>query len=294
MKTTAALAVAIMAAVQPAIDTKEVDLVSLDMGGHIERVTSEGGVTLEAVRLIDGNPRSSWTSAADGKFPVEIVFSFFGRQAALVQSVTIVPSRDVASHPKEVEVWTSTESAAAGFKKVAGFTAARDGVQSFPIPSVEARFVKLSILSNYGDPKRVSISKVKVIEGARPGYQPLLARNPDLAALAAGGVPEPWKSAAAARTAAPTAPSATPVLEGCSVARDATAPSGERPRHPESRTVLVVTREKNVYPPLTYKPREDMGPSESISERVDFRRIWPGDARPAVLADVEGIDTVVF
>lgn len=294
MRTIAALFAALIAVVQPAVEKKDVDLVSLDMGGHIERFTSEGGVTIGAVRLIDGNPRTTWISGADGKFPIEIVFSFFGRQPALIQSVTIVPSRGLPTHPKEVEVWTSTESATAGFTKAAAFTAAREGVQSFPIPPVEARYVKLSILSNYGDPRTVSISKVQVIEGARAGYQPLLARNPDLATLVAGGVPQRWSAASAPRTTAPPAsPSAAPAAEGCAIRPEASMSASERPRYPESRAVLVVTRENNVYPPLTYKSREDPK-SDSIYARVNMRTVSPSDARPAVLAEGEGIDTVVF
>jgi hypothetical protein len=286
----AAVLVAAMAGLQPAVVGDEVDLVSLDMGGHVESVTSEGGVTLEAIRLVDGNPRSSWMSGASGKFPEDIVFSFFGRQPAVIRSITLVPGRELPTRPKDVEVWISTESPTAGFTRLAAFTAARDGLQSFPLGPAEARFVKLSILSNYGDPKRVSLSKVRIIEGTRPGYQPLLARNADLAALAAGRVPPQWNAAAPARTATRTTASVPP-LEGCSAPRDVSAASNERPRHAESRNVLVITREKNVYPPVTYKARDA---SDVIYARLNFRMVWPGDARPAVLGDAEGIDTVVF
>ncbi len=295
MRTLASLlAATMMAAVQPAVGTKDVDLVSLDMGGRVESATSNGGVTIDEGRLIDGNPRTSWFSAADGKFPVEIVFSFSGRQPALIQSITLVPSREAPTHPKDLEVWTSTESATAGFRKVTAFTAARDGVQTFPIPPVEARFVKLSILSNYGDPQRTSISKVKVIEGTKPGYQPLLARNADLTALVAGGVPPGWSAASASRPPAPPPAAASPAGEGCSVPRETTPAASETPRYSESRAVLVVTRENNVYPPFTYKPRPDLNPSDTIYTRIRMRTVTPTDARPAVFAGGEGIDTVVL
>jgi hypothetical protein len=259
--------------------TGQVDLVSLDMGGHVEGTPSEGGDAIGALRLIDGKPRTYWVSAASGTFPVEIVFSFFGRQPALVQAVTLEPASYGPARPKDVEVWVSNESATGGFTKAAAFTVAPDGVQSFPIPPTEARYLKLSLLSNHGDKRTVSIAKVKVIEGTRAGYQPLLARNPDLAALRAGRVPDRW--AAASRPADAPAGTTTP---SCRPPRDA----AERPAHAESSSVLVVAADAAYYPPLQYARKD------ARLSRMKFRRIRPADAHPAMLADAEGVDTVVL
>ena len=262
-------------------ETNAVDLASLDMGGRIESATSEVGDSTGAIRLIDGNPRTYWSSAADVKYPVEIVFSFFGRQSALIQAVTIEPSAVRAARPKDIEVWASNASATGPFTKVAAFTAAPDGAQSFPIPAVEARYLRLSLLSNHGDRRMVSIAKVKVIEGTRAGYQPLLARNPDLVALLAGHVPDRW--AAASPRPDVTAASAPP---SCHVPRDAAA---ERPAHPESSDVLVIAADPGNYPPLGYAARRD-----PKLARMTLRRIRPSDARPVMLAEAEAIDTVVL
>ena len=92
MRIAGAALLALLAAVSPVAQPGEADLVSLDMGGRVESATSEGADSIGAIRLIDGNPRTYWTSATEVTYPVEIVFSFFGRQPALIQSVTIEPS----------------------------------------------------------------------------------------------------------------------------------------------------------------------------------------------------------
>jgi hypothetical protein len=282
MRIAGAALLAVLAAVSPVAQPGEADLVSLDMGGRVESATSEGADSIGAIRLIDGNPRTYWTSATEVTYPVEIVFSFFGRQPALIQSVTIEPGPYRPARAKDFEIWTSTGSATAGFTKAGAFTAALDGVQSFSIPPVEARYLKLSLLSNYGDKRSVSIAEVRVIEGTRAGYQPLLARNPDLAALVAGRVPDRW----AASSARPADLPAAAAMPACRVPRDAAA---ERPAHAESSNVLVVTSDPANYPPLGYVARKD-----PKLARMTLRRIRPSDARAALLAESEGIDTIVL
>ena len=282
MRIAGAALLALLAAVSPVAQPGEADLVSLDMGGRVESATSEGADSIGAIRLIDGNPRTYWTSATEVTYPVEIVFSFFGRQPALIQSVTIEPGPYRPARAKDFEIWTSTGSATAGFTKAGAFTAALDGVQSFSIPPVEARYLKLSLLSNYGDKRSVSIAEVRVIEGTRAGYQPLLARNPDLAALVAGRVPDRW----AASSARPADSPAAAAMPACRVPRDAAA---ERPAHPESSNVLVVTDDPGYYPPLVYAARKD-----PKLARMTLRRIRPSDLRAALLAEFEGIDTIVL
>ncbi len=276
-------------------DTTQVDLVSLGMGGHVESPTSSGGTAVPDW-LIDGNPRTYWIGQTPAGYPIEIVFSFFGRQPALIQSVTLQPGPYASSRPKDVEVWTSNESATAGFTKAAAFTVAREGAQSFPVPPVEARFVKLSIRSNYGDQRSVTIGKVNVIEGTRPGYQSMLARHPDLAALVGARVPDSW---AAPSRSAPAPAAFTSSIESCRASSDAAPGATERPRQPESRNVLLVTADDSMYPAIRYRamaasPRRDPNATEPLYTRVKLRRIRPTDARPAMLADVEGFDTVVL
>jgi len=280
MKTIHVVLFGMMAVAWQAPGAKQVDLVALDMGGHVESITSEVGDSIGGIRLIDGNPRTYWLSQTEVKYPVEIVFSFFGRQRALVQAVTIEPSAFGPARAKDIEVWTSNESATGPFTKVAAFTVSPTGVQTFPIPPVETSYLKLSILSNYGDKRTVSIAKVKVIEGTRAGYQPLLARNPDLVAVVAGRVPDRW----AADSPRPADVPAAAAMPPCQPPRAA-----ERPAHPESSNVLIVTGDPGNYPPLFYAARKD--PKLS---RMNLRRLRPSDARPVMLAEAEGVDTVVL
>ena len=114
-------------------------------------------------------------------YPQDAVFSFFDRQPALVSAVVVELARDPALAPKDVEVWTSTESAESGFVKVAAQTlAGQPAEQTIPFPARDARFVKLRVMS--GDsPKGVEIGEVRVLEAAREGYVPLFTREPDVA-----------------------------------------------------------------------------------------------------------------
>ncbi len=280
MKTITAIFMVLMVPAWAAGQTVSVDLVSLDMGGHVESITSEVGEGIGGIRLIDGNPRTYWISQTEVKYPVEIVFSFFGRQSALIQAVTIEPGTYGLARVKDVEVWTSTASPTGPFTKVAAVAVAPGGVQSFPIPNVEARYVKLSLLSNHGDKRQVSMAKVKMIEGTRAGYQSMLARNPDLAALVAGRVPDRWAAAS---------PSAANASDTTTMAPCQVPPAAERPAHPESGNVLIITGDPSNYPPLRYAANKD-----AKLARMKLRHIRPSDARPAMLGDLEETDTVVL
>jgi hypothetical protein len=91
--------IALVRAQQPA-PAKRTDLVSVEMGGHVERVPSEWSKTdWAAINLLGTLPSSqgAWCSK-DGHFPhdfpQDLVFSFFGRQLALVTAVASISRRE--------------------------------------------------------------------------------------------------------------------------------------------------------------------------------------------------------
>ncbi len=174
---------------------KRTDLIALDMGGNIERVPSEWDhQDWAAINLLGTLPHNTaaW-STIDGSFPKDfpqdLVFSFFGRQPALIDSVVIdSDTRNSKDHwAKDVEIWTSMDAADGSFTKV-GQKALTDapGDQTIGFPAVQARFVKIRILSNWGNQTEVQLGRVKVIEGQAPDYKSILERNSDLAALVKG------------------------------------------------------------------------------------------------------------
>src|SRR5947207_13541554 len=108
---------------------------------------------------MDCVPKTVWLSW--GTKP-EVVFSFFARDSALVSAVTITlppagpdpiwKEPGDAFWPKDVEISTSLDDAAGGFRKVAAVTLPKSaGEHVIPIaPAVQARYVKLAIGGNYG------------------------------------------------------------------------------------------------------------------------------------------------
>ena len=187
----------------PATLTK-VNLVATDVGGGIEEITGFVGPGLTGRRLLDGRVDPAWrldwyaeigVERAKGEtwrsvhgpnekplrldgpvFPVEVVFSFFDRQPALVGAVTIVLPAGEAPLPKDVEVWTSLENAADRYEKAAERSlAAQPAEQTISFPAREARYVKLRVLSATSETD-VQIAEVRVLESARAGYVPLFSR----------------------------------------------------------------------------------------------------------------------
>lgn len=176
----------------------DVNLVAADVGGVVEEVTGFYGPGLAGNRMIDGQPGPAWFAPDDWspnmmfnnnywtKYPLDMVFSFYERQPALVGAVTILPLdaptlkvTDASTAPAEVEIWTAMERAPEHFTKVATATLeAKPGEQTIAFPATEARFVKLRLLSG-ASPRVVEIAEVRVLESVREGYEPLFSRSPE-------------------------------------------------------------------------------------------------------------------
>ena len=163
----------------------------------MEWATSQYPTSGVAMNLIAASPYPGWLSHVSPG-PHEIVFSFFAGDTALVGGVQINPvTRDRQNRTKDVEIWTSTESATEGFTRVATATLRReDALQPVAFAPVEARFVKLRVLSWYGPdgdaPAQgygVGAARVRILEGQRAGYQSIVARHPELAAALSGEMP---------------------------------------------------------------------------------------------------------
>jgi hypothetical protein len=268
------------------------NLATLDLAARIESTTSDYGGSWSAVRILDGTTDGAWCSASGAAYPQDLVVSFFERQPALISAFAARPGRkgDENQFAREVEIWVSTVSPAAGFTRVGGFAFEKKAdEQGFTFEPVEARFVRIRILSNHGDNRYVQLGGVTITEAQRSGYTPLLARNPALAAWAGGQLPS-----------VPPTPGLLPAEQGAAGGECAPIPVGQAlaaPRVPESRRVLVVSDNANDYTPTRYKVTDGKSTREldlSIYGRIAFTVVPPQQARPAVFAATDACDTVVL
>ncbi len=273
-----------------------VDIAAIALGGRIESTTSVN-VASEwmAANLIAKTRYPGWC-ADDTRLPQEIVFSFFNQQPALVAGVAINPKIGAAGRgvgpAKDVDIWTSVQSPTAGFTRVATATLKDEHVeQSIPFTPVEAKFVKVRILSAQttllnGAPTAVpaAMSRVRIFEGERPGYVSLLARHPDLAALAKGVIPQVPASAAG-----PPIPADGP--NSCAVPVE----TPRKPTFPMSQHVLVVSDTPSGYGPQLFKPNDFNGTlDKTVFGKVAFRSVTPDVVSPVHLLAAPKVDTVIF
>jgi Mg-chelatase subunit ChlD len=304
----AALALAFAQAPAPVAPPRTDNLIALETGGRVESRMRDLGHEYSIDKAMDGEAKTIWLSW--GTRP-EVVFSFFAHDSALVSGVTITlpaagkdPIWSEPSEgfwPKDVEISTSMDPAAASFRKVAAMTLPKTaGDHTIAIaPAVQAKYVKLAIGGNYGSIRAVLIGDIAVHEGQAPGYTPLLKRHPDLGSMLSTGVLPKSGTAPASAVAVP-APG------------DVCAPpaaAGAAPRQPESRGVLVIAGDGgehyvpyfySIYdpdsPPVRYFPSApgDGRVDSSIFRRVSYWPIFAEAARPAALVPGSGVDTVVL
>jgi outer membrane protein OmpA-like peptidoglycan-associated protein len=155
------------------------NIAASDIGGEIESITGTYGPGHNGRFLTDGMPEPVWTPDGDVTFPLEIVFSFYKREPALISAVVLALPND-QSGPKDVEISTSMDSATDGFSKVAAVTVDPNSpLQTIVIPPVQARYLKLNLVSG-GQAATLGIGEIQVIEGSTSGYTSLQARYPDM------------------------------------------------------------------------------------------------------------------
>lgn len=181
-------------------EMSDFDLVLDENGGTIESIGGTAnppdrpfyGPGVDGRRLIDGKMEPVWVgddgisglSVRPG-IPFDIVFSFYQRQSALVGAVVIFAGKEPTRVPKDVEIWLSSTSPTDGFQKVAS-GAWPDGAteQRLTFPPIEARYVKVNVLSNHGATDHwsplIEIAEIRVLEAQSKGYITIRDRNPDL------------------------------------------------------------------------------------------------------------------
>ena len=268
----------------PATSAASVDLASVENGGRVEWVTEENRGDGSAANVIARTTHYGWLGA--WAFPQDLVFSFFSRQSALVAGVEVNPASGAnQATAKEVEIWTSVQSPTEGFARVAAATLEnKNALQALTFPPVEAKFVKLRILSSYAPDQRAVLSRVRILEGQRDGYTSILVRNPALGALVRGVLPAPPADAPVKLPAPGVAPTcAAPVPPANS-------------RFLQSKVVLLVEGSQGTQRAYVNDPYDlkEKNLSEPAVGGVTLRLISPDVLAPAILISEPLVDTVVL
>jgi outer membrane protein OmpA-like peptidoglycan-associated protein len=156
------------------------NLASADMGGEIESMTGTFGAGFTGRHLLVAKA-GGWVPENGVTYPYDIVLSFYRRSPVLVSTAIATLSDDASIAPREIEVWVSNAGPGEAFTKVGSATVdpkVRDQVITFA--PVMARYVRFRILTG-NSLFALGLARLKVIEGSRPGYTPLLKRYPRIA-----------------------------------------------------------------------------------------------------------------
>jgi tetratricopeptide (TPR) repeat protein len=135
---------------------------------QVVNFSSEWGYK-DAGKIVDQDPNSSWKSA-DGLLPQSFVIEL-PIHAALSEVVFNNAARANAKQAtREIEISFSDQSATSGFESIVKATLVQgeigQGVKIKPVK--DSRWVKLRILTNYGDPENTQLGDVSVIGKPRP------------------------------------------------------------------------------------------------------------------------------
>ena len=163
----------------------DVNIALADMGGAVEEQTESYGPGFMGRRLVDGLLAPAWiidTRMKAAQFaltwPQDVVLSFFEREPAEIDALTIVLPDPATHAPKDIEIWTSMTSPSENFTRRATATlVAKPGETTLEFDAVEAKFVKLTMLSGH-EPRVVELAEIRVREANRKGYTPLFVRAP--------------------------------------------------------------------------------------------------------------------
>jgi hypothetical protein len=155
----AALALLLLAPVAGADD----NILSPARGARVMKRTSEDP-RAPAANLIDDTATGGWRSG-DGIFPQEIIFQLPAATRFDTLVLSPAPGAPVEQWPRAVEVHTADPfPTMGGWREVARVTLApTPGDQTFTVPAIEGRFVRLVILSAQADGvPRVALGRLKI------------------------------------------------------------------------------------------------------------------------------------
>jgi hypothetical protein len=266
---------------RPAPPTFDGNVAALDWGGLTER----GANADAAFDLFDGDQDTGWRVNYGEQY---VVISFHEHEPVLIDRVVIVsgPAKTPTSRP--VEITTSMAG-----PKDADFTAAATtssvstgGEAAIAMASTEARFVRVRFPKTDSTQGDMVISEVRVIEGQRAGYVPIITRHQELT----------WMPPAAGPDAIPAAPG-TAIATGAGPATGCAplADAALKPGRTESRKVLAIGDIRD-YIAMSSRPDPRPGGNKDLDiySRLSFIKTHTRRARPWMLSEKYGYDTVAL
>ena len=123
-----------------------------------------------ADNLIDGEVGGDkgWSSQSNPTYPHEIVFSLDPTQESWNVDKVVLTQHNTSNYgTKDFEIWTSDSDADSGFVLSGTFELLRiEGEQEFSFTAQSAKYIRLSILSNYGS-NAIYLGDFKAFQGSR-------------------------------------------------------------------------------------------------------------------------------
>ena len=177
----------------PALTAVQKDLTLASLGGGISRFSDQwesrnGGIA----QLVAAHRHHAGVYTREAHFPETLVFSLGESHEMKIASLRLDNStaHDSATWPKRIRIEVSSFSPVSNFRPVGEFELSRT-VTPTAIPiQRHARYLKLTILDNYGGPY-ISLGEVRIFDGTGEGrFSALLQETGNPSDLAATVLPE--------------------------------------------------------------------------------------------------------
>jgi hypothetical protein len=122
-----------------------------------------------AGNIVDGNPESAWLSR-DGQFPQTFIFEMPTGAAISELSFNNPAYGDPTRGAKDIEISVSRQSASSGFRAVRTASLLKNDIgQGIALDGAPVgRWVKVRVLSNYGNKENTSLGDVSIVGRPQP------------------------------------------------------------------------------------------------------------------------------
>ena len=173
---TAALGIASPAGAQPQAQPQQrLDLLTLASGTLVLSHSGQYGEKWTALNLIDGDPKTGWSSAQNARFPATFVLELpqtYQLGAMALDNATAQESSYPGISSRAVELWVSKDGPDTGYVKVAAIEAPKGARKEIALPSRPVgQWLKVIVQSNWGHKEYTELMEVEAY-GTAAGSPP--------------------------------------------------------------------------------------------------------------------------
>ena len=142
------------------------NIAALTNKARLINFSSEYSASWKAANILDGKPNVGWCSV-DGSLPQTIVIEL--PRESTIYKFSFDNATQESGYPgisaKDVQIFVSLEAEDVGYREVGTYTLRKGEIaQGFKLPSpVRARWIKLKILSNYGNASYTELMEFRAI-----------------------------------------------------------------------------------------------------------------------------------